>query len=96
MLLDYTDKDQNQIPQRNPELGWVSVRTFSHKESTEIPTKESNKGDSCYNGMTAMMNVMTTTREGGKCTLQATENKRKIKTRQQKASKRSVALGFCQ
>lgn len=72
MLLDYTDKDQNQIPQRNSELGLVSVRTFSHKESTEIPTKES-KGDSCYNGMTAMMNVMTTIREGGKCTLQARE-----------------------
>lgn len=95
MLLDYIDKDQNQIPQRNPESGWVSVKTFNYKESTEIPTKES-KGDSCYNGMTVMMNVMTTIREGGKCTLQATENKRKIKTRQQKASKQSVALGFCQ
>lgn len=41
-----------------------------------------------------MMKVMTTIREGGKYNLQATENKRKIKTRQQKASTRSVALGF--
>lgn len=41
-----------------------------------------------------MMKVMTTIKDGGKFNLQATENKRKIKAKQQKASTQSVALSF--